>query len=152
MVTAKSRRVTLARLSAGHLPQSPYFFGFLRTNYNPHLFIYSHPRPTSAFALIPPSPPFGKTSLEGEKVNQNLKLSLGWLKFPHRRGLRPLFSDVNLPRPASELDSRRMSRSDLSIHERPPLVTSAVVAETLIGPSKMDWFLSCILLPKAPLC
>ena len=34
----------------------------------------------------------------------------------------------------SELDSRRTSRSDLSIHERPPLVASAVV-ETSIAPS-----------------
>ena len=48
---------------------------------------------------------------------------------------RPSFySDVDLPRPASELDSTRRTRgSDLSIHECPPLVVFAVAETSVVS-------------------
>ena len=56
----------------------------------------------------------------------------GLLEIPSRE--RPSSDVDDLPRPTPSLDSRATSRSDLSIHDRPPLVASTVT-ETSIAPS-----------------
>ena len=131
-VTAKSRRAALARLSTpGHLPDSPTSLVF---SVPATIHTYSstvHLRPTSTFALIPPSPIH--TERERRRLRKKSRPKpqavLELVEIPSQE--RPSFSDVDLSRP---LDSRRTSRSDLSIHERPSLVASAV-AETPVGPS-----------------
>ena len=135
-VTAKSRRAALARLSApGHLPHSPTSSVFSVPTTIHTYSSTAHLRPTSAFALIPPSPPIHKERERRrlrKKSRPKPQAVFELVEIPSQE--RPSLSDVDLPRPASELDSRRTSQSDLSIHERPPLVVSAV-AETSIGPS-----------------
>ena len=135
-VTVKSRRAALARLSApGHLPHSPTSSVFSVPTTIHTYSSTAHLRPTSAFALIPPSPPIHRERERRrlrKKSRPKPQAVIELLEIPSQE--RPSFSDIDLPRPASELDSRRTSRSDLSVHERPPLVASAV-AETSIGPS-----------------
>ena len=133
-VTVKSRRAALDRLSApSHLPHSPTSSVF---SVPTTIHTYSSTallRPPSAFALIP-SPPIHKERERRrlrKKSRPNPQAVIELVEIPLQERAS---SDANLPRPASELDSRRTSRSDPSIHERPPLVASAV-AETLIGPS-----------------
>jgi serine/arginine repetitive matrix protein 2 len=135
-VTAKSRRAALARLSAPvHLPQSPTSSVFSVPTTIHTYSSTAHLRPTSAFALISPSPP-----IQRERERRRLRKKsrpkpqavIELVEIPSQE--RPSLSDVDLRRPASELDSRRSSTSDLSIHQRPPLVASAV-ADTSIGSS-----------------
>ena len=135
-VTAKSRRAALARLSApGHLPHSPTSSVFSVPTTIQTYSSTAHLRPTSAFALISPSPPIHKERERRrlrKKSRPKPQAVFELAEIPSQE--RPSFSDVDIPRPASDLDSRATSRSDLSIHDRPPLVASAV-AETSIGPS-----------------
>ena len=135
-VTAKSRRAALARLSApAHLPHSPTSSVFSVPTTIHTYSSTAHLRPTSAFALIPPSPPIHKERERRrlrKKSRPKPQAVFEMVEIPSQE--RPSFSDVDLPRPASEFDSRRTSRSDLSIHERPPLIASAIV-ETSIAPS-----------------
>ena len=136
-VTVKSRRTALAKLSApGHFPQSPTSSVF---SVPTSIHTYSstaHLRPTSAFALIPPSPPIHRERERRrlrKKSRPKPQAVFELVEIPSQE--RPSFSDVDLPPPASELDStRRTSRSDLSIPESPPPVVSAV-AENAIGSS-----------------
>ena len=132
-VTAGYRRMALARLSAPHSPTSSVFS--VPTTIHTYSST-SYLRPTSAFALIPPSPPIHKERERRrlrKKSRPNPQAVFELVKIPSQE--KPSFLDVDLPRLASELDStRRPSRSDLSIPERPPLVTSAV-AETSIWTS-----------------
>ena len=135
-VTAKSRRAALARLSApSHLPHSPTSSVFSVPTTVHTYSSTAHLRPTSAFALISPSPPIHKERERRrlrKKSRPKPQAVIELVEIPSRE--RPSFSDVDLPRPASELDSRRTSRSDLSIHDHPPLVASAL-AETSIAHS-----------------
>ena len=136
-VTARSRRTALARLpSPGHLPHSPNSSVFSVPTTIHTYSSTAYLRPTSAFALIPPSPPIHKERERRrlrKKSRPKPQAVFELVEIPSQE--RPFFSDVDLPHLVSELNStRRSSRSDLSIPERPPLVTSAV-AETSIGPS-----------------
>ena len=134
-MTVKSRRAALARLStSGHIPHSPTSSVFSVPT-TIHTYSSTAPlRPSSAFAYIPPPP----IHMERERRRLRKKSRpkphavIELVEIPSQE--RPSFSDVDLPRPASELDSRRTSRSDLSIHERPPFVASAVT-ETSTEPS-----------------
>ena len=135
-VTVKSRRAALARLSApAHLPHSPTSSVFSVPTTIHTYSSTAHLRPTSAFALIPPSPPIHKERERRrlrKKSRPKPQAVFEMVEIPSQE--RSSFSDVDLPRPASEFDSRRTSRSDLSIHECPPLVASAPV-EPSIEPS-----------------
>jgi hypothetical protein len=135
-VTAKSRRAVLARLSAPshHLPHSPTSSVFSVPTTIHTYSSTAHLRPTSAFALISPSPPIHKERERRRLRKKSRPKPQAVFELVEISSERPSFSDVDLPRPASELDSRRTSRSDLSTHQRPPLVASAV-AESSIGPS-----------------
>ena len=97
-----------------------------------HIHSTAHIRPTSAFTLI--SPPFTRRRLR-KRSRAKSQAVFKLVEIPSQKRLS--FS-VDLPRPASELD-RRTSRSDLSIHDRPPLVASAA-AGTSIPPLKWTEF------------
>ena len=145
-VTVKSRRAALARLSApGHLPHSPTSSVFSVPTTIHTYSSTAHLRPNSAFALIPPSPPIHRERERRrlrKKSRPKPQAVIELLEIPSQE--RPSFSDVDLTRPAPELDSRRTSRSDLSIHDRAPLVGSAV-AETTIAPSNAP-----VYIPQTP--
>jgi hypothetical protein len=135
-VTARSRRAALARLSApAHLPYSPTSSVFSVPTTIHTYSSTAHLRPTSAFALISPSPPIHKERERRrlrKKSRPKPQAVFELVEIPSQE--RPSFSDVDLSRPVSELDSRRTSRSNISTHEPPPLVASAV-AETSTEPS-----------------
>ena len=137
-MTANSRRMALATLSIhpDNLPHSPTSSVFSVPTTIHTYSSTAHLRPTAAFALIPPSPPIQKERERRrlrKKSRPKPQAVFELVEIPSQE--RPSFSDVDLSRPASESDStRRRSRSDFSIHERPPLVVSAV-AETSIVPS-----------------
>jgi hypothetical protein len=141
-VTAGSRRAALARLSSApiYLSYSPTSSVF---SVPTTIHTYSsavHLRPTSAFALIPPSPPIHKEREKRrlrKKIRPKPQAVSELVEIPSQG--RPSFSDVDLPRPTSELDSRRTSISDLSF-QRPPLV-AFTVAETSIAPSNGPVFI-----------
>lgn len=146
-VTAKSRRAALARLTtplpplnpAPH-PRSPTSSVFSVPTTIHTYSSTTHLRPTSVFALIPPSPPIHK-----ERERRRLRKK----SRPKPQGVfelaelpptqeRRSFSDLDdLPRPSLELSTGRTamsSRSDLSsVEDRPPLVATA--ADTSIGSS-----------------
>ena len=135
-VTVKSRRAALVRLSApGNLPHSPTASVFSVPTTIHTYSSTAHLRPTSAFALVPPSPPIHRERERRrlrKKSRPKPQAVIELVEIASQE--RPSFSDVDQPRPASELDSRRTSRSDLSSHERPPLPASAF-GETSTGPS-----------------
>ena len=127
-VTAKSRRAALARLSAPgyhYHPRSPTSSVFSVPNTVHTYSSTTHLRPTSAFALIPPSPPI-------HRERERRRLRKKSRPKPHNlfeltelpSGFTPgrlSFSDLDLPRPASELASRGPDSDLSSIRERPPL-------------------------------
>ena len=135
-VTARSRRAALARLSApSHLPHSPTSSVFSVPTTIHTYSSTAHLRPTSAFALISPSPPIHKER-ERRRLRKKSRPKppavIRLVGIPSQE--RPPLSYVDLPRSAPEL-SRRTCRSDLSIYQHLPLVAFAV-AESSIGPSK----------------
>ena len=127
-VTARSQRAAFARLS---MPLS--MPGYLHPSRSPTSSVFSlpttihaysstaHLRPASAFAFIPPSHPVHKERETRRLRKKSRPIPQAVLKFveiPSQE--RPSFSDVDLPRPTSQLCSRRTSKSDLSIDQRPP--------------------------------
>ena len=135
-VTVKSRRAALARLSApGHLPHSPTSSVFSVPTTIHTYSSTAHLRPTSAFALIPPSPPIHRER-ERRRLRKKSRPKpqgvIELVEIPSQE--RHSFSDYDLPRPASELDSRRTSRSDLSIQQHLPLVASAAAESSTKEP------------------
>jgi len=130
-VTAKSRRAALARLSTP-LPRPPHSPNSSVFSVPTTIHTYSsttHLRPTSTFALLPPSPPIHKGRRLRKKSRPKPQGVFELADMPSTQERRS-FSDVEveLPRPASEL-------SDLSsIDERPPpLVATVAPADTSIG-------------------
>ncbi|KAF8815638.1 hypothetical protein BYT27DRAFT_6666426 [Phlegmacium glaucopus] len=144
-VTAKSRRAALARLSTP-LPLPPRSPNSSVFSVPTTIHTYSsttHLRPTSAFALIPPSPPIHKGRRLRKKSRPKPQGVFELADMPSTQQ-RPSFSDIDvqpdLPRPAPDFAMRRIevsSRSDLSsVDERPPLVpAAAAAADTSIGSS-----------------
>ena len=139
-VTARSRRAALARLSvptSGHFhpPCSPTSSVFSVPTTVHTYSSTAHLRPTSAFALIPPSPPIHKERERRrlrKKSRPKPQAVFELVEIPSQ--LRPSFSDVDLPRAASE----DANRSDLSVEEPPLVMTADADVDASIGPSGPD--------------
>ena len=131
-VTAKSRRAALARLSTpGHPPRSPTSSVFSVPTTIQTYSSTAHLCPTNTFAFVPPSPPIHKERERRrlrKKSRPKPQAVFELVEFSSQE--RSSFPEVDLPRPCS----RRSSRSDPSINERPPLIVTAV-ADTSIEPS-----------------
>lgn len=131
-VTAKSRRAALARLSTpGHHypPRSPTSSVFSVPTTVHTYSSTTHLRATSAFALIPPSPPIHKERERRRLRKKSRPKPQGMFELaemPYRPSQeRPSFLDeVDLPRPSSELRSGRTESDLSSIDERPPPVAA----------------------------